>query len=116
MYNAPNIKKSKKTEQGDRLYRKNGNEIMQAMIDDKGYIYCEHCNRPNALGYERHHIIWKSEKPGHENLHDKENLLILCKDFNGSCHDKWHADKSLRNKLVEERELDKLFGKDILNK
>ena len=116
MYNAPNIKKSKKTEKGNRLYRNNGNEILQSMIDDRGYIYCESCNVSNAIGYERHHIIWRSEKPGHKNLHDKENLMILCKDFKGCCHDKWHEDKGLRNKIVEERKLDKLFGQDVKNK
>lgn len=116
MYNAPKTKQSKKAEQGNRLYRKNGKEIMEAMINDRGYVYCEHCNKPNAQGYERHHIIWKSEKPGHKNMHDKENLYILCIVFDDNCHAKFHKDKSLRNKLVEERKLHLVFGLDVLNK
>lgn len=91
---------------------KNRKELINGMIEDKGYVHCQHCNTSNAFNFQVHHIVWRSEKPGNRFLHSKVNLIILCV----TCHDKFHKDKSLRNKLAEERELDKIFGQDVLNK
>jgi hypothetical protein len=101
-----------KTSIGQRLFNKNNKEIRQKQIDEAGHIYCEHCKTSNSLRFEGHHLIYRSEKPLHPNLHDKENIYILCI----ACHNLFHKDKGLRNELVKLRGLDKIFGNDILNK
>jgi len=97
---------------GQRLFTKNAKEIESLMISNVGYKYCEHCQTSIGLRYERHHIIFRSEKPNHTNLHNKENILILCV----KCHNEFHKIKGLRNNIVEERNLDAIFGIDVLNK
>ncbi len=93
-------------------FEKNKRELKQKMIDDIGYVHCQHCKRSNGARYEAHHIIYRSEKPGHEHLHDKRNLIIVCKN----CHNDFHNNKGKRNGLVEERGLQKIFGNDVLDK
>jgi len=99
-----------KTHVGQDLFNKNKNDIKQSMIDDVGYVYCEHCKTSNSLRFESHHIIFRSEKPKHPNLHDKENIYILCIKH----HNLFHKEKSIRNELVLKRGLDKIFGNDVL--
>ncbi len=86
--------------------------ITQRQIDEDGYIHCEWpgCNETYLL--EDHHIIYRSEKPGHENLHEPPNLIRLCKGH----HDWIHESKANRNQLVEDRRLYLLFGNDVRNK
>lgn len=103
---------SEKTAVGQRLFTKNAVEIEQDMINNVGYKYCQHCKISNPLRFERHHIIYRSEKPNHPNLHNKENIYILCIQ----CHNEFHKHKSLRNELVINRKLNEIFGDDILNK
>lgn len=103
-------KGANKTSIGQRLFTKNAKEIEQKMFENEGYKYCENCKISNAIRYERHHIIYRSEKPLHPNLHDKENILIVCI----SCHNEFHRIKSKRNNLVLKRGLDKIFGQDVL--
>jgi len=95
----------------DKVFNKNKNEYKEEMIDDCGYLYCEHCKK-SGLGYEAHHIIFRSEKPNHKHLHSKRNIYLLCKP----CHELFHARKGLRNNIVVQRKLVNLFGKEILNK
>lgn len=102
----------KRTSIGQRLFERNAKEIEEKMIGDVGYKYCEFCGTSNSLRFERHHIIFRSEKPNHEYLHSKENILITCI----GCHNKFHKEKGLRNQLVIERKLNELFGDDILDK
>jgi hypothetical protein len=96
----------------DKIYLKNRKELFDNMIEERGYIYCEDCNTSNAFKFHTHHIIFRSEKPLHKDMHNKLNLINLC----NICHDRYHDDKGFRNKLVEERGLNKLFGSDVLNK
>ena len=102
----------KRSSAGLRLFMKNAKEIEHCMIEDLGYIYCEQCGTSKSLRFERHHIIYRSEKPNHINLHDKENILIVCI----KCHNELHKHKGLRNTIVESRKLNELFGNDVLNK
>jgi len=96
----------------DRIYLNNRKELLNDMIENRGYVYCQDCNTSNSFKFHSHHIVFRSEKPGHKDLHNKQNLIILC----NVCHDRYHNDKGYRNMLVEDRELNKLFGNDILNK
>lgn len=93
-------------------YRNNRHEIRQQMIDDVGYVYCQHTGRSDSLRYETHHIIFRSEKPGHPKLDSKENLIILGIE----AHNEFHKHKWIRDKIVKERGLDKIFGADVLIK
>jgi hypothetical protein len=112
------IKKSSSTRQNKKskadqlLFEKNVAEIKQGMIDKVGYIYCECCHKSNALRFEGHHIVFRSEKPKHPNLNDKENILITADD----CHVEFHKNKGKRNNIVKQRKLNLIFGDDILDK
>lgn len=101
-----------KTSIGQRLFNKNNKEIRQKQIDEVGHIFCEHCKTSNSPRFEGHHLIFRSEKPLHQNLHDKENIYLLCI----ACHNLFHKDKGLRNEIVIQRGLDKVFGFDVLDK
>ena len=102
----------KKTAVGERKFQKHSKEIKSDMINNKGYIYCQYCNTSNSLKFETHHIVFRSEKPLHKHLHDKDNLMILCIQ----CHNDFHKDKGKRNEIVIDRKLNDMFGNDILNK
>ena len=102
---------TKKADSAQRLFTKNCKEIEAAMVDECGYKYCQYCYRSNGH-FERHHIIYRSEKPAHPKLNDKENALILC----AICHINFHYKKAMRNDIVKERGLDKIFGQDVLDK
>lgn len=107
------VRTAKKTNRGERLFRKNVAEIKKQIKKDiGGYMVCQYCGTTVTPRFEAHHIIYRSEKPFHEHLHDKENILIVCI----SCHNKLHKHKGLRNSIVEKRKLNELFGNDVLDK
>lgn len=110
--NGLRVNGTRLTGKGLKKFKKNAEKIESRMINEYGWKFCEICKVSNAIKYERHHIIFRSEKPNHENLHDKENILITCI----SCHNKLHANKGMRDAIVKERGLDKIFGSDVLNK
>jgi hypothetical protein len=95
---------------GERQFVRNAKEIEAEMIERVGYKYCQYCTASNSPRFERHHIIYRSEKPNHPSLHSKVNILIVCI----ACHNEFHKHKILRNGLVKKRGLDKLFGADVL--
>jgi predicted nucleic acid-binding Zn ribbon protein len=103
--NGNYIRGKKKITIGERVYLKNVKEKKQALIDNDGFIYCEYCKTNNSLKFEGHHIIYRSEKPLHPHLHDKENIIILCI----KCHNEFHKHKVIRNDIVKQRGLNKLF-------
>ena len=86
-------------------YKKNRQSLIDDMINNVGYIYCQHCKRSNAFKFHCHHIMFRSEKPNHKNLHNRLNLLILC----DTCHSDFHNNKPLRNKYIIDRNLKELF-------
>jgi len=79
--------------------------------EKNGYLFCEMCggNINTTPRFETHHIVYASEAPKHKELHNDKNLILLC----CSCHHLLHSEKSRRNKLVEERELNKLFDRNL---
>lgn len=96
---------------GIRLFHKNRDSYKKDIIDKHGFLFCEVCNKSNSR-FETHHIVYRSEKPKHEFLHDKVNLILVCVP----CHNWFHKKKGNRNALVEKRELQKYFGNDVLDK
>ncbi len=87
-------------------------QIVNSMIDNHGFLFCQHCNRSDGPLSPPHHIIFKSERPGHPELHNVRNLILLCFE----CHDKFHGKikgftkHGMRKELIVERNLNKLFG------
>jgi 5-methylcytosine-specific restriction endonuclease McrA len=66
-----------------------------------GYYFCERCKEnENDHILSRHHIFFRSEKPNHPNLHNHDNIILLCE----KCHDLAHGDKSIREKWGEKWE------------
>jgi len=84
----------------NKVFDKNKAEYKAEMIDEHGYLYCEHCGR-SGLSYDTHHLIFRSEKPNHKYLHSKRNLYLLC---TLTCHRLFHAKKGIRNNIVVRHE------------
>lgn len=103
---------SNKLTKGNALFRKRAKKLRERLIEESGFIHCEHCKRSDKAKYETHHIIYRSEKPGHQHIHDSSNLILLCVQ----CHNEFHKQKGMRDDLVEKRELFKLFGNDVRQK
>jgi hypothetical protein len=101
-----------RTDEGQKKYLRNRNELRAEMILNHGYLFCERCKTNQTYQWEMHHVVYRSEKPLHEHLHDKRNLINVCM----KCHNWFHKNKSNRNEIVEERKLYELFGEDIRNK
>jgi hypothetical protein len=96
---------------GLREFQKNREQYINEIKEKYGFIFCERCKRSD-LKLEAHHIIFRSEKPYHEHLHSKVNITMVCV----SCHNWYHKVKSNRDQLVIDRELNKYFGDDVLDK
>lgn len=81
----------------------------RAWTERKGYQAlaeierCERCGDVNTLSV--HHIVYRSEAPRHENLHNPRNLIKLCNE----CHAWFHQQKDRRKELVIHRMLWDLF-------
>lgn len=80
--------------------------MTEEIREEYGYVFCRECSKSSGFrNLEWHHIIWRSEAPGHNNLHSRENLILVC----NHCHDDFHTNKSKRNKLVQKRNLTEVF-------
>ena len=97
---------------GERLYLRTRNQMRDRMMNDYGYIFCERCGITSTYKFEMHHIVYRSEKPNHPQIHNERNLINLCL----LCHNWFHKNKSNRNEIVKQRNLSELFGNDILDK
>jgi hypothetical protein len=75
------------------------------MVEKYWYRFCEYCWINQSIRWEHHHIVFRSEKPWHEFLHDKLNTIHLCI----KCHNEFHKNKSKRDSLMKDRWLDKIF-------
>jgi 5-methylcytosine-specific restriction endonuclease McrA len=82
------------------------------------YVHClnEECDDPNHAPHDVHHIVARSKAPNSDNLHHKDNLIMLC----NVCHGKFHFAKSKDDhrqarqwakRWIQERGLNQLFGK-----
>lgn len=80
-------------------------EMNNEMVNKCWYRFCEFCWVNNSLRWEHHHIVFRSERPRHINLHDKENIIHLCI----KCHNEFHKNKNIRNNILKERWLDNIF-------
>lgn len=94
----------------DKWFQSMCREINKEMEEKFWYRFCEYCWINNSLRWEHHHIIFRSEKPWHEFLHDKRNTIHLCI----KCHNNFHKDKNIRIPLIKERKLNELFWEQIL--
>lgn len=93
-----------------RFAKKQAYDIKKEMYDKNWVLYCEHCFTQNSFRFECHHLIFRSEKPKHKELHNKKNLIILCI----KCHNLFHKNKWIRFKYIKIRELNKLFEDETL--
>ena len=108
---TPIKKQSEKNKLQIAKYNKSRGSLNDKLKSELGVMFCEVCNDSNSA-LETHHIIFRSEKPNHANLHDEINLIKVC----NTCHNEFHKHKGSRNELVEQRKLNELFGNDVLNK
>lgn len=92
-----------------REYMRIRNAKAKSIIEEQGFICCQRCGSTGCK-IETHHIVFRSEKPSHEHIHNERNLIFVCV----KCHNYFHKNKSNRNYLVEDRNLTELFGDDIL--
>jgi len=98
---------SKRLCAGERIFKKVCAAIKENMITEKGFLYCQHCNGTNTARFECHHIIYRSEKSKHENLHDERNVIHLCI----KCHNEFHKKKhEMRETYIKDRKLKELFN------
>jgi len=88
---------------------KNMQKIRENQIDKYWYTFCEYCWINNWV-FSVHHIVYRSEAPRHNRLHDLRNLIICC----WNCHRTFHDRKSNRNEIVKKRWLEKLFNKSLI--
>lgn len=102
---------SKQNGVGLHKFRRNYVELKSKMLNDDGFLHCEFCDITDKK-LEAHHIIFRSEKPNHEFLHEKINIILVCV----KCHNLFHKHKNTRNEIVKKRELNLLFGNDVLDK
>jgi len=103
--------KKLKTYKSKRPYTAKANIIINSMIENEGYAYCQRCKRSD-MKLDCHHICLQSEFPKHKNLHHVNNLIIVCRE----CHEWFHSKRSNRDYLIKERNLTELFGTQILSK
>mgnify|MGYP003153373668 CR=1 FL=1 len=66
------------------------------------WIPCDNCGK---TAVDKHHCVFRSEAPGHENLNHERNLVFLCR----ICHNSLHEKKSRREPIIKERRLWELF-------
>lgn len=82
------------------------------IINELEYIRCQSCGANKSFKFHCHHIVFRSEKPNHDNLHNPKNLIIVCDE----CHAHFHSKKSYRNNLIRARKLNELFNDEYLIK
>lgn len=104
-----NFTKQKYSNVGQRKYLRERKNKINKILNENGFLECERC-KSTGVRLETHHIIFRSEKPNHEHIHNERNLITVCVP----CHNFFHKKKNVRNYLIEERGLEELFGKGIL--
>ncbi len=82
-------------------------EYSKTMKEMEGVAICENYGVEGCTvrATEHHHIIYRSEAPKHENLHNRRNIAKLCR----ACHDWLHNKKDNRKEFVTMRKLWFLF-------
>ncbi len=82
----------------DEKYAKSRAEVLQEEP------WCHLCGTTSGR-LDTHHIVYRSEAPGHKYLHHKRNLIVLCR----TCHELLHSNKIARDLLIQERKLHLFF-------
>lgn len=101
---------STKKAKADKILEQNKLKLKEQILDNFGYLVCEHCGKSKCgTHFEVHHIVWRSEEQSHKNLHDIANLLHLGSGSKGACHELFHKKKATRNEYVKSRKLHILF-------
>lgn len=80
----------------------------QLLLDELG---CEICGRMSGVIFDRHHIVFKSERYKHPEIDNPLNIIQVCRD----CHNGFHNKSISRLELIEERGLRTLFGDNRLS-
>lgn len=100
----PFSKLSEKGKKGIAEFEKNKKLLKAEIIEQHGHLHCQRCKRVD-MPLEVHHIVFRSERPGHKQLHSLINLILVCKD----CHDCFHDRRETRTEIVIERGLHFIF-------
>lgn len=115
----PKKKKRAKTD-AEKLFDKHKKEILDEMFEKHGYYFCQHSKRRCLRGaLSIHHIVYKSERRNHPEIHNKRNLIAVY-DPRGiydeaiNAHKWFHNKKKRRNELVKGRNLTELFDESIM--
>jgi len=76
-------------------------------LKSNDYLRCEVCGVTSAFKFDAHHIRYASRHPGHQNLHNFRNMILVCRD----CHLAFHGGrlKDVVERLEKERDLPGLF-------
>lgn len=91
-------------------YERNRQKIIDEQMDNFGYHFCQHCQKSRGVfKFEVHHIIFRSEAPKHDHLHNVRNLIILCNSCHNGGGDSFHNRKNKRDYLIKDRKLYELF-------
>jgi hypothetical protein len=89
---------------------KNRKELVDEMIDKYGYLFCQKCQKSKCgRNFEVHHIVFRSEAPGHPMLHSKQNLIIVGDWCHQYAPNSFHRKKDERIPFMNSRNLYKLF-------
>ena len=91
----------------NKAYKKYVENVLNTTLEQLG---CERCGVTSGTLFDRHHIIYKSEKPKHPMLNTVANLIQVCR----SCHMLLHGNKKLRNELIVKRNLEQVFNCKLL--
>lgn len=86
----------------------NRKKFKENFIEKNGFLSCERCKKAlsnDIFVSHVHHIVYRSEAPKHENIHNLLNFLLVCV----KCHSWFHQKKDRRDYLVKERKLWELF-------
>ena len=94
-------KGKKQNRNGARVLAKQRKEVVNSMIEECGHVYCQNCGTSQSLRWEIHHIVYRSEAPNHENIHNDNNLIFCCIQ----CHNNFHSKKKSREKIIIDRKL-----------
>jgi hypothetical protein len=114
--NKANIKKEiERRLTNDKLATKAIKTLKKKQKDRHGFNFCERCGKSGVM-ISGHHIIFCSEASQSEHIHDERNLILVCGTDCTGCHGYYHAVKSNREPLIEQRNLTELFGTQILSK
>lgn len=92
-----------------KKHKKELAEYAKIMKEMEDVIFCQNWTVIGGICFSKptshHHIVYRSEAPKHENLHNKRNVIKLCNE----CHSNYHNRKDNRKHLVIERKLWELF-------